>query len=129
MPDTYAIVAARRRTALNLRMTSSRCRWRCSATPAIRIEAARRLVDLGAGAIITLGGDGTNRVVAKGCGDVPLVADLDRHQQRLPAHGRGNAGRSGRRRWSRPAVAGRRGDRAPAPARRRASTARSATWR
>ena len=36
-------------------------------------EAAQRLRDLGAGAIITLGGDGTNRVVAKGCGDIPLV--------------------------------------------------------
>lgn len=36
-------------------------------------EAARRLVDLGADVIVTLGGDGTNRVVAKGCGTVPLV--------------------------------------------------------
>jgi len=36
-------------------------------------EAAQRLRDLGAGAIVTLGGDGTNRVVAKGCGDVPLL--------------------------------------------------------
>jgi hypothetical protein len=36
-------------------------------------EAAQRLRDLGAAAIVTLGGDGTNRVVAKGCGDVPLV--------------------------------------------------------
>jgi predicted polyphosphate/ATP-dependent NAD kinase len=36
-------------------------------------EAAQRLRDLGAGVIVTLGGDGTNRVVAKGCGDVPLV--------------------------------------------------------
>lgn len=37
-------------------------------------EAARRLADLGVGTIITLGGDGTNRIVTKGCGDVPLVA-------------------------------------------------------
>ena len=36
-------------------------------------EAAARMADLGAGAIITLGGDGTNRVVATGCRDVPLV--------------------------------------------------------
>jgi hypothetical protein len=36
-------------------------------------EAAQRLRNLGATAIVTLGGDGTNRVVAKGCGDVPLL--------------------------------------------------------
>ncbi len=37
------------------------------------LEAAQRLADLGVGAIVTLGGDGTNRVVAKGCRDVPLM--------------------------------------------------------
>lgn len=37
-------------------------------------EAARRLREAGAGCIITLGGDGTNRAVAKASGDVPLVA-------------------------------------------------------
>jgi hypothetical protein len=36
-------------------------------------EAAMRMRDLGVSCIVTLGGDGTNRVVAKGCGDVPLV--------------------------------------------------------
>jgi hypothetical protein len=36
-------------------------------------EAAQRLRDLGAEVIITLGGDGTNRAVAKGCGHTPLV--------------------------------------------------------
>jgi predicted polyphosphate/ATP-dependent NAD kinase len=36
-------------------------------------EAAARMADLGAGVIVTLGGDGTNRAVAKGCRDVPLV--------------------------------------------------------
>src|SRR3712207_5648851 len=36
-------------------------------------EAGRRLAEQGAGCIITLGGDGTNRVVSKGCGEVPLV--------------------------------------------------------
>ena len=36
-------------------------------------EAARQLAALGAGCIVTLGGDGTNRVVAQGCGEVPLV--------------------------------------------------------
>jgi predicted polyphosphate/ATP-dependent NAD kinase len=36
-------------------------------------EAAQRLESLGAKVIVTLGGDGTNRAVARGCGDVPLV--------------------------------------------------------
>jgi len=36
-------------------------------------EAAQRMRDLDVSCIITLGGDGTNRVVAKGCGDVPLI--------------------------------------------------------
>src|SRR5512139_2061464 len=36
-------------------------------------EAAAQLCQMDIGSIIVLGGDGTNRVVAKGCGDVPLV--------------------------------------------------------
>jgi predicted polyphosphate/ATP-dependent NAD kinase len=36
-------------------------------------EAGRRFREMGVGCIITLGGDGTNRAVAKGCGQVPLV--------------------------------------------------------
>lgn len=41
--------------------------------PGDSLEAAQRCADLGVGALVTLGGDGTNRVVAKGCGDVPLM--------------------------------------------------------
>jgi len=36
-------------------------------------KAAKALHDLGAACIITLGGDGTNRAVAKTCGDIPLL--------------------------------------------------------
>jgi predicted polyphosphate/ATP-dependent NAD kinase len=36
-------------------------------------NAARAMAEQGADCIVTLGGDGTNRVVAKGCGEVPLV--------------------------------------------------------
>jgi predicted polyphosphate/ATP-dependent NAD kinase len=36
-------------------------------------NAARAMAAQGADCIVTLGGDGTNRVVAKGCGEVPLV--------------------------------------------------------
>lgn len=35
--------------------------------------AARIMRDAGADCIVTLGGDGTNRLVAKGCGDVPMA--------------------------------------------------------
>src|SRR5436309_432731 len=43
-------------------------------TSADSTRAAQLLAALGAGCIITLGGDGTNRAVAKSCGTVPLVA-------------------------------------------------------
>ena len=42
-------------------------------TSADSTRAAALLAEAGAGCIITLGGDGTNRAVAKGCGTVPLV--------------------------------------------------------
>jgi predicted polyphosphate/ATP-dependent NAD kinase len=37
-------------------------------------RATEALKDLGVPAIVVLGGDGTNRVVAKACGDIPLCA-------------------------------------------------------
>lgn len=37
-------------------------------------QAARLLSAGGVGAIVTIGGDGTNRAVAAGCSDIPLVA-------------------------------------------------------
>lgn len=36
-------------------------------------RAARQMADMGVACLVTLGGDGTNRVVAKGCGRVPVV--------------------------------------------------------
>lgn len=42
-------------------------------TSADSTRAAQLLAEMGAGCIITLGGDGTNRAVARGCGTVPLV--------------------------------------------------------
>jgi predicted polyphosphate/ATP-dependent NAD kinase len=44
-----------------------------SSTSADSTHAAQMLAEMGAGCIITLGGDGTNRAVAKGCTTVPLV--------------------------------------------------------
>jgi len=42
-------------------------------TSADSTRAAQQLAEMGAGCIITLGGDGTNRAVARGCGAVPLI--------------------------------------------------------
>src|SRR6266487_5452330 len=42
-------------------------------TSADSTRAAQLLASMGAGCIITLGGDGTNRAVARGCGSVPLI--------------------------------------------------------
>ncbi len=42
-------------------------------TNADSTRAAQLLREQGAGCIITLGGDGTNRAVAQGCGSVPLI--------------------------------------------------------
>ena len=36
-------------------------------------SAAKAIADAGARCIVTLGGDGTNRVVARGCGDTPIA--------------------------------------------------------
>src|SRR6266704_1022482 len=43
------------------------------ATSADSTRAAQMLASMDEGCIITLGGDGTNRAVARGCGTVPLV--------------------------------------------------------
>lgn len=42
-------------------------------TQADSLESAKFMKNNGAGCIITLGGDGTNRMVARECGEVPLV--------------------------------------------------------
>jgi hypothetical protein len=72
MPDTYAIVS-RAAAGVEIRLTLDPLPMAVMNHPGDSYEAARRMVDLGAAAIVTLGGDGTNRVVAKGSGDVPLV--------------------------------------------------------
>ena len=41
--------------------------------PADSVYAAQQMRRLGVGCIVVLGGDGTNRAVAKGCGEVPVL--------------------------------------------------------
>jgi predicted polyphosphate/ATP-dependent NAD kinase len=73
LPDGVGIVAtAADVRGLRLRLESLPIRPRGFAGDSI--EAARLLAADGVGAIVTLGGDGTNRAVATGCGRVPLVA-------------------------------------------------------
>lgn len=72
MPDLYGIVP-RAVEPLSLGLELAVLPMAVLGNSGDSLEAARRLADLGAGGVITLGGDGTNRVVAKGCGDVPVT--------------------------------------------------------
>jgi hypothetical protein len=72
MPDTYSIVpraAEQAKVSIDLRPLPMPVLGNAGDST----EAAMRMRDLGVSCIVTLGGDGTNRVVARGCGDVPLV--------------------------------------------------------
>jgi hypothetical protein len=73
MPDDYAIVP-RATENLSLQLRIEPVPMPILANPGDSYEAARRLADLEVECVVTLGGDGTNRVVAKGIGDVPMVA-------------------------------------------------------
>jgi hypothetical protein len=72
LPDLYAIVE-RAADPIQIRLRLEPLPMPVLGEASDSTEAAQRMRDLGAAALITLGGDGTNRVVAKGCGDVPLV--------------------------------------------------------
>lgn len=72
LPDEYGIVQ-RAAHAAKPKLQLSPLKMPVIANATDSTEAAQRLRDAGAAVIITLGGDGTNRVVAKGCGDVPLL--------------------------------------------------------
>lgn len=73
LPDGAGIVGAAvdgSRPALRLEPLPVRAMGRAADST----EAARACAEARVGAIVTLGGDGTNRAVAAGCADVPLVA-------------------------------------------------------
>ncbi len=72
LPDGYGIVPRAAKT-LKLGLDLQPLAMTVMGEAADSREAARLLAALGAGCIVTLGGDGTNRVVAQGCGAVPLV--------------------------------------------------------
>jgi predicted polyphosphate/ATP-dependent NAD kinase len=73
LPDGYGLVSeAAEESAGSATFTAVDSPETGSALDTVR--AARQLKDLGCGAVITLGGDGTNRAVAQGWLEVPVVA-------------------------------------------------------
>lgn len=77
MPDVFGIgrtALARLPTSLaSLRQRAHILDMPLDDSPVDSVVAARQMRELGVGCIVVLGGDGTNRVVAKGCGEVPIV--------------------------------------------------------
>jgi predicted polyphosphate/ATP-dependent NAD kinase len=73
MPDYYGLVE-RALDRLKLSLEATQLQMDVWADERDSTEAARRFCEAGVGCIVTLGGDGTNRAVARGCGHVPIVA-------------------------------------------------------
>jgi predicted polyphosphate/ATP-dependent NAD kinase len=73
MPD-YDGLVAKALKGLKLSLKASPLHMDMWADERDTTEAAGRFCESGVGCIITLGGDGTNRAVAKGCNRIPLVA-------------------------------------------------------
>jgi predicted polyphosphate/ATP-dependent NAD kinase len=76
MPDSFgilekALLAVER--GLKIKMQAKPLDMHCEYDQNDTVHAAELLRKEGASCIITLGGDGTNRAVAKGCGNVPLI--------------------------------------------------------
>jgi predicted polyphosphate/ATP-dependent NAD kinase len=72
MPDYYGIVP-RALDALTIDMDVSELVFDAKADQRDSLHAAGMLAEKGAGCIITLGGDGTNRMVAKAANQVPIL--------------------------------------------------------
>ncbi|MFC1895288.1 ATP-NAD kinase family protein [Thermodesulfobacteriota bacterium] len=73
MPDNYGI-GKRAQEALDVSLTATFLEMLPLDTQDDSIRAAALLSEMGVACIVTLGGDGTNRVVAKTCGSTPLIS-------------------------------------------------------
>jgi predicted polyphosphate/ATP-dependent NAD kinase len=73
MPDYYGL-GEQALNGLKLALNASILDMPTLGTEADSTEAGKRFQAIGTGSIIVLGGDGTNRVVAKGCGPIPLIS-------------------------------------------------------
>lgn len=75
MPDYYGIVPrALDGLREELRLCVEPLDIELTGTQIDSFRAAETMARMGVGCIIVLGGDGTNRMVAKGCADVPLLS-------------------------------------------------------
>ena len=73
MPDTYRLGAQALDGVKLPSLQVGTLTMRMAGTDQDSTNAARRFCEMGVGCIVVLGGDGTNRAVAKGCGNVPIV--------------------------------------------------------
>ncbi len=72
MQDYFGIVD-RALSKIDLKIPVSALNFKLTGTQEDSIQAARIMADEGAACIVTLGGDGTNRAVAKGNNSVPIL--------------------------------------------------------
>jgi predicted polyphosphate/ATP-dependent NAD kinase len=72
MPDSFGI-GVRAIDGLKLSLKTSTLQMDLQGTQDDSTEAAARFREMQVGCIVTLGGDGTNRAVAKSCGKIPLL--------------------------------------------------------
>lgn len=73
MPDTYGLVA-RAVCDLHIALELVEVPMNVWGEERDTIHAARFLCEQGVGCLVTLGGDGTNRAVVRGCSTAPLIA-------------------------------------------------------
>ncbi len=73
MPDYYALCRNAVATS-ELHLLLRELSFTCANNETDSTRAAEYMVAEGCACIVTLGGDGTNRAVAKGCGETPLLA-------------------------------------------------------
>ena len=73
MPDSSHLVA-RARDDVNLSLELESLDMPALYTEGDTVRAAQMMEEMGVGCVITLGGDGTNRAVAKGSSAIPIVA-------------------------------------------------------
>jgi predicted polyphosphate/ATP-dependent NAD kinase len=73
MPDYYGL-AEQAGDGLHMSLKISLLEMAVTGTEKDSTVAGQKFAEMGAGSVIVLGGDGTNRVVARGCGEVPMIS-------------------------------------------------------